>query len=161
MDPQTLTLLWLIAGVALIVAEVVLPGAILGFLGAAAVLVAGARWAGLLDGVGESFAAWLVLSLALTLGLRRFVARWSRGERSVQSTSEDADAFGKIAVVSTAIVPGEASGRIRYGGTTWPARTLSGTLEPGTEVRILDRDNVSWIVEPASNLPITNRDKTR
>lgn len=117
------------------------------FLGLGALLVGAARWLGLLEGWIESFSAWFILSTVLTLALRGVVSRWSQGEKSFQSTDEDEDAFGTVVTVANQITDGELSGRIRFRGTTWPARSVQGALEPGEQVRIVDRDNVSWIVE--------------
>lgn len=160
MDPQNLTLLWLGAGVLLALSELVVPGGVMVFLGLGGVLVAGARWLGLLESPMASFTAWTLISVGLIASLRGVVSRWSGAQHSVQSTNEDVDAFGQVAVVSEAIHVGEDSGRIRFRGTTWPARCLKGVLEPGTEVRIVDRENVSWIVEPASSHPIARREST-
>ncbi|MGA9525167.1 MAG: NfeD family protein [Myxococcaceae bacterium] len=147
MSTEHVTWAWLIAGVLLIASEAVIPGAVVIFLGAAALLVGAARWLGLLEGWAESLSAWFILSTLLTLALRGVVSRWSEGEKSFQSTDEDADAFGTVVTVSSRITGGEFSGRIRFRGTTWPARSVHGALEPGEQVRIVDRDNVSWIVE--------------
>lgn len=160
MDSQTLTVIWLCAGILLLLSELVIPGAVMGFLGAGAIVVAGLRFVGVIDGVMASFLAWFAISLGLLITLRRFVSRFSSAERSVQSSDEDADTFGQVATVVNDIVAGEASGRIRFRGTTWPARCLSGTLPEGSEVKILDRDNVSFIVEPLLKLPDARRDST-
>ncbi len=147
MSTDYVTWAWLIAGVVLIAAEAVVPAAVVVFLGAGALLVGAARWLGVLDGWIESFSAWFILSAVLTLTLRGVVSRWSNGEKSFQSTDEDDDAFGTVVTVASQITDGDFSGRIRFRGTTWPARSVQGGLEPGEQVRIVDRDNVSWIVE--------------
>jgi inner membrane protein len=141
MSAEHVTWAWLVAGILLIAAEAVVPAAVVVFLGAGALLVGAARWLGLLEGWIASFSAWLVLSTVLTLTLRGVVSRWSKGEKSFHSTDEDGDAFGTVVTVA------DSSGRIRFRGTTWPARSVQGALEPGDQVRIVDRDNVSWIVE--------------
>ncbi len=147
MSPEHVTWTWLVAGVLLVASEAVVPGAVVIFLGLGALLVGAARWLGLLEGWIESFSAWFILSTVLTLALRGVVSRWSQGEKSFQSTDEDEDAFGTVVTVANQITDGELSGRIRFRGTTWPARSVQGALEPGEQVRIVDRDNVSWIVE--------------
>ena len=61
---------------------------------------------------------------------------------------EDADAFGSIAVVVEKL---QANGvRIHFRGTSWPAQLIRGDAEVGAKVRIIDRDNLIWIVEPIS-----------
>ncbi|HCF59376.1 MAG TPA: nodulation protein NfeD, partial [Myxococcales bacterium] len=49
MSPETITWIWLVGGVALMLAELIVPGAVVIFLGAAAVLIAGARGLGLIE----------------------------------------------------------------------------------------------------------------
>ena len=41
----------------------------------------------------------------------------------------------------------EESGKIRFNGTTWRARSLQGTIRAGEQVRIKYRENITWIVE--------------
>lgn len=151
MSPETITWIWLGAGAALLASELVVPGLLVGFLGASAIVVAGLRWIGLLETFGVSFAAWLAVSTVSILTLRSTLQRWSGAEHEVHSTDEDLDAFGQVAEVISEI-GAEAVGRIRFRGSTWPARSLHGTLPPGTEVRIVDREGLEWIVEPVSPL---------
>ncbi|MGI5860902.1 MAG: NfeD family protein [Myxococcales bacterium] len=148
MSPETITWIWLVGGIALMLAELIVPGAVVVFLGAAAVLVAGARWLGLIESLMSSFTAWFVLSLAMIIGLRSLVGRFSSAEKSVQPTEEDLDSFGKVVDVIVTIGPNDQTGRVRYLGTSWPARSLKGSLEPGSRARIVDRENLGFVVEP-------------
>lgn len=149
MTPETITWVWLGAGAALLASELVVPGAFVGFLGASAIVVAGLRWLGVLETFGASLGAWFAVSAVSILTLRSVFQRWSGAEHEVQSTDEDLEAFGEIAQVVAELGP-EAGGRIRFRGSTWPARCLEGTLPPGSEVRIVDREGLEWIVEPTS-----------
>ena len=153
MSPDAITWIWLGAGVALLASELVVPGLLVGFLGASAIVVAGLRWIGLLETFGASFAAWLAVSGVSILTLRSMLQRWSGAEHEVHSTDEDLDAFGQVAEV-IAPISAEEGGRIRFRGSTWPARCLQGTLIPGSEVRIVDREGLEWIVEPVSPLAL-------
>jgi membrane protein implicated in regulation of membrane protease activity len=153
MSPEIVTWIWLGAGVALLASELVVPGLLVGFLGASAILVAGLRWIGLLESFSTSFVAWLAISAVSILGLRSLLQRWSGAEHEVHSTDEDLEAFGQIAEV-VAELGSETTGRIRFRGSTWPARCLQGTLPPGSEVRIVDREGLEWIVEPVSPLAL-------
>jgi membrane protein implicated in regulation of membrane protease activity len=153
MSPETVTWIWLGAGVAMLSSELVLPGLLVGFLGASAIAVAGLRWVGLIETFGASLGAWLAISSVSILSLRSMLQRWSGAEHEVQSTDEDLEAFGKLAEVVTELGP-DGAGRIRFQGSTWPARCLQGTLPPGSEVRIVDREGLEWIVEPVSPLAL-------
>ncbi|HZA51287.1 MAG TPA: NfeD family protein [Myxococcaceae bacterium] len=153
MSPEIVTWIWLGVGVALLASELVLPGLLVGFLGASAILVAGLRWIGVLESFSTSLVAWLGISAVSILTLRSLLQRWSGAEHEVHSTDEDLEAFGQIAEVVTEL-GSETGGRIRFRGSTWPARCLQGTLSPGSEVRIVDREGLEWIVEPVSPLAL-------
>lgn len=153
MTHETITWIWFGVGVAMAVAELLVPGAVLVFLGSAAMLVAGARAVGLIDTVVASFTAWFIISLGLTLSLRGIAQRIAGGQRSVQSTDEDLAAFGREVVVLSDIVAFGGEGRIRFRGTTWKARSVKGTIPVGIPARIVHRENTVWIVEPLAALP--------
>lgn len=155
MDPSTVTYIWLFAGIALAISELFVPGGVVLFLGAAAVIVAGLRGLGLVEALVPSIAIWAVLSLGLIFSVGAIVRKRLHGERIVSITDEDASVFGQIAEVAEPIQAGEEGGRIRFQGTTWAARTVKGTLPAGSQVRLVDRDNLCWIVEPL-NAPLAS-----
>lgn len=148
MTPGIISWIWFGGGLALTFAELLIPGTLVSFFGVSAMLVAGLRAIGLVESVPLSFGLWMGLSVVLVASLRNVVQRWSHPERSVGSTDEDMDAYGaEVEVVATVTDTGEG-GRIRFHGTSWPARSVRGVLEPGLMVRIVHRDNLVWIVEP-------------
>jgi membrane protein implicated in regulation of membrane protease activity len=143
---ETITWIWLIAGIVLIATELFLPGLVVCFLGAAAIIVAVLRWIGLIPGLMESFTVWFVTSIILLLGLRHFLLRWLPSESTYDLTDEDVGAVGAIVeVVET--VSDSQQGRIRYAGTTWPAVARQGTLLAGQKAKLLYRDNLVWVVD--------------
>lgn len=149
---EIVTWVWLAGGVALMLLELVIPGLVVVFMGAAAVLVGGLRWLGLLSDHVASVAAWMVLSVVLVLTLRRVLGRWVPSEVRRDHTDEELEALGKVVEVVADCDMHSADGRIRYQGTTWPARTAAGTAPAGSKVRLLFRENLHWIVEPVSAL---------
>lgn len=138
---------WIGAGIALAVLELVVPGAVLVFLGAAAVIVGLLLMAGLISGIVQAFTAWFIISLVLLFTLRGLVQRFMPGDQSWQSTDEDADAYGLIVDVVETIEKME-QGRINFRDSTWPATCYEQTLEAGAKARIVTRDNLLWVVEP-------------
>lgn len=148
MSADLQTWAWLAGGAALLVSELALPGLVAAFLGAAALTVAGLRWAGFLDGFTSSALAFAGLSTVYVVALRSSIVKWfGQGESSRASTDEDVRTYGKVVEVVEAI-DGGAGGRIRLDGTTWPAHTLDGAAIPeGAQVRIVLRDNIGWVVE--------------
>ena len=135
----------------LIVLELIVPGMVLVFLGAGALLVALLVWLGLVQTWVASITTWFIASLVLLLVLRGFFQRFISGDAETQSTDEDFDTYGKVVDVVEAIGP-DKEGRIRYRGTTWQAACYDNTLEAGTKAQIVCRENLIWIVEPANPL---------
>ncbi len=135
----------------LIVLELIVPGMVLVFLGAGALLVALLVWLGLVQTWVASITTWFIASLVLLLVLRSFFQRFMSGDAETQSTDEDFDTYGKVVDVVEAIGP-DKEGRIRYRGTTWQAACYDNTLEAGTKAQIVCRENLIWVVEPANPL---------
>jgi membrane protein implicated in regulation of membrane protease activity len=142
---------WLAAGALLMAAELAVPGLVVVFLGMAAVLVGVGRWLGVWDSAMGSLTAWFILSIVMLVALRSLVARWLPGDVSVQPTDEDTEALGSIVDVVAEVNAADQRGRIRFQGTSWPAISLKGTIPAGRKVRLLARDNLAWVVEPADD----------
>jgi inner membrane protein len=138
---------WIVAGAVLILLELIVPGAVLVFLGAGALVVALMVWLGLVQSWVLSITIWFIVSLLLLVVLRGFVQRLLPGETETQSTDEDLDAFGKEVDVLEMITP-DAAGRISYRGATWQAACYEHTLAAGSRARIVYRDELVWVVEP-------------
>lgn len=139
---------WIIAGGVLLLVELVVPGMVLGFLGASALLVAVLVWQGWTDTWVASLTAWFVISLVLLVALRGLFQRLVGGEVDRQSMDEESDDYGEIVDVVETITP-EKQGRIRYRGSTWQASCPDQTIIAGGTAMIAYRDNLVWVVEPA------------
>jgi membrane protein implicated in regulation of membrane protease activity len=148
MSPETITWVWFIAGIALIAAELFMPGLVVSFLGLAAMIIAGLRWLGLFQGIIESFTAWFVISIILLITVRQLALKWLPSERTFQMTDEDVEAIGTVVDVVNSISTTGTDGRIRFGGTTWPAVSKEGIIPAGAKAKLIYRDNVMWVVEP-------------
>lgn len=142
-------LLWLIAAVALGIAELVVPGVFLAFLAAAAAIMGALALlfpdlpvAGHLLG----FAGWS--AVAVLIG-----RRWYQ-DFPVQSTDpllndRVARLVGEIVTVVEPV--SDHGGRVRVGDGEWPAR---GPDSPaGTHVRITGANGATLRVEPLAALP--------
>ncbi len=146
LDADLITLIWLIAGIVMMVGEVFVPGLVVVFLGAAAVVVSGLRWIGL-ESVPLSFLLWGMLSTALVLATRSVANRLIKSESHRASVDEDVGALGTEVEVIITCSEEPGAGRIRYQGTSWPAMTVEGTIEAGSKARLLFRNNLAWVVE--------------
>lgn len=148
MDGETITLTWLVAGIVMMFSELFFPGMVIGFLGFAGILVAGARALGFIESLGASFGLWTVTSVGLVLSLRNIAKKYFPSEEGRVSIDEDTSMYGKEALVTRDCDDQSKEGRIRVQGTTWPAKTVEGKIPAGTTAKLVYRDNVAWIIEP-------------
>ncbi len=151
MDANTMTWIWLIVGVVLMVSEVVIPGLVVVFLGLTAVLVAVGRWIGWIDGLADSFTYWFVLSLVITMSLRGIVSKLTPGEISFKPVDEDKEAIGRLVDVVEDTGSDHENGRIRFRGTSWKAVTEFGQVFRGQKARIYGRKDMVWIIDPVDD----------
>lgn len=139
--------IWAILGMLLVLSEFVVPQFVVFFFGLGALLnaVLLALLPGLADRVPAQLLIWAVTS-GVSLGLlRRYLARWFRGENRAPG-SRIGDEAGTTAPVIEAIRP-DQPGRIRLRGTSWEARTYdSEPIPEGAIVTILDKESLAYIV---------------
>ena len=144
-------IIWLCAGVILIISEFLLPGLVSVFLGISALLVSLLIYLRLLNGVIESLTLWFIISVFLLLTIRQIAARLLPSESEFKYFGEDVEALGKIVEVVDDLTATDTRGRIRFQGTDWPARTDSGIIKKGAKAIIKYRDNISWVVGPVNS----------
>ncbi len=142
-----ITWIWLIAGIILILSEIVIPGAVVAFLGTSAIIIALGRWTGWIDSLMDSFTYWFALSMGMVLLFRGALTKLFPSESHIEYADEDLDAFGEIAEVVEEISPQHEKGRIRLRGSTWAATTGTGTIPPGEKVKLIEREELVWFVE--------------
>lgn len=134
-------ILWLLAGLALVIAEAVLPGAFLMWIGVAAI------GAGLVTLAVEprfelqviAFGVLAAASLAVGLRLRR--------TRRATVNTRQAGLAGRTAI---ALSFRGREGRVRLGDSDWAARLAPDSAEPaaGATLRVVDVDGTVLIVRP-------------
>lgn len=137
--------LWVVAGLALLVLELLTPGVYFLFFGFAA-LVVGA-WVGAADGVGLPaqlgvFSALSVVTLLVFRGpiLRRIKARPQDGPRVDPIVGEVASARGTI--------PAGGHGRVELRGSVWGARNAGAAPIPdGERCRVVRVEGLTLHVE--------------
>jgi membrane protein implicated in regulation of membrane protease activity len=139
---------WIILGVALLAAEILIPGAYLLWIGIAALLT-GTLSFQLWEAGFWVWQVQVMVFLALTVlcavaGKR--VMRSSRGEESDQPllNLRDQQLIGRTATLEEPI--SEGRGRVRIGDTTW--RVSGPDLPSGTRVRVIASSNGDLTVEP-------------
>lgn len=132
------TLLWLLVGLALCSAELLLPTAFVAFvMGISALIVA--LVALVLPVVGLQVLIWMMLSLGFVWLTRRFLPPRKR------SNSMDAVEARTL----TEILPGEG-GRVLYEGNSWQARCEDRqvTIPAGQQVYVVGRLGTTLMVVP-------------
>lgn len=148
MEADLLTWLFIGGGVLLMILEFILPGGVALFLGFSGVSVGILRFLGILTGTGASIAAWLILSVALTIIIRPFLKKYFKAESYTKIADEDYEAMDQVVEVIETIDEEGKSGKIRLDGTAWKARSLEGQIRAGEKARIRYRESTTWIVEP-------------
>lgn len=136
--PLSIPVFWLIAGVVLCLLEVVFPTAFVELtMGISAILVGFV--AQFVSSLSLQVALWLLLSVALTILLRRFVPKQT--SRPIGDSKE--------AKTITEIPPGQ-TGRVLYEGNSWQARCEDEELAiaPHQKVFVVGRQGTTLIVLP-------------
>ncbi|TGJ99299.1 NfeD family protein [Leptospira semungkisensis] len=145
-DGHTLSYLWIASGILLMIAELFVPGTFVFFLGLSGVIVGTLSYFTEL-GIGTQAAIWAALSGILILIGGAFLRKFfpSASEKATLSPDEGP---GRIVSVSKDILVERRGGRILFQGTEWDAISKSKRIPAGKRARIVERENLTFIVEP-------------
>jgi membrane protein implicated in regulation of membrane protease activity len=148
MEISTVVAIWIGVGVALILAEFVVPYLILVFFGVGAGLTGLLVWLGLPRHSGIPFAVFAAISIALLFGLRRVAKKLFKGLTSdVADTEPGFEEFvGREATVTSGFGTHGTKGRVAFRGTDWNAEGRP-ELVGGDRVRIVGRNGQNLRVE--------------
>lgn len=127
--------------------EFVVPSGVALFLGFSGLTIGLLRFFGILTDPTLSISAWLILSVGLTIAIRPFIKKYLKPESFFKYADEDFEAMDQIVEVIKPITDKDNSGRIRFDGVSWQARSLEGDIKKGQKARIRFRENTTWIVE--------------
>ncbi|WP_028476779.1 NfeD family protein [Nocardia sp. CNY236] len=136
-------LLWLVAGILLAAAEMLVGDFTLLMLGVAALGTAGVSAATDTSVVVDAI-VFAVISVALLLGVRPIVRRRFG---TAPPTPTNVDALpGKTALVLEQVA--EHSGQVKLGGEVWTARPMDAgeVYEPGSTVYVMEIDGATAVV---------------
>lgn len=135
--------LWIIAGVALLIAEIFTPGFVLACFGIGGLAAGLAAALGL--GLGLQIALFTAASLAIFFGLRPAYLKHMAAGPDLKTNSEAL--VGKRGRVIEAIVPLERRGRVQIGGEEWSAVSDDDEdIEEGATILVLGVDGSRVIV---------------
>ena len=138
---------WLGFGIALVLAEAILPGLVSIFVGMGALTVAALLHYHYIDSIASQFIAWFVSSIGYIFSLRLLAMKYYPTDTMVQRTDDDTAVVGQLVeVVET--IPSGGTGRIAHSESTWNAISNEGVeIQAGEEVKVIGRDNITWLVE--------------
>lgn len=140
-------LIWVIGGIVLALAELVLPGLIALFLGAGAVVTGLLVLGGFIPDLIYQLLAWIFLSFAFFFLFRDRIMKYFPALESRDMRTEDQVMTGKIVEVTEDIEPARP-GRVHVHDTSWQAVSRH-SLKAGSKVRITGREGLILTVEPA------------
>ena len=138
--------LWIYAGAALMLLELVAPGFVLCFFGLSAATVGVLRFA-----FGEAFtptwqlAAFSAVSVLYIALLRRYLKKVFVGGKVETKTDFDNESVGRTGRVTAAINP-PLTGRVMIGDAEWTA-AAAAPVPVGADVKVVAQNNLTMTVE--------------
>jgi len=139
--------LWLGSGIFLMAVEFLVPGLVMVFVGLGALTVALGMHLGYIDEIVQQFITFFISSIIYLLTLRFLVLRFVPSVTRKENIDEDEEVIGSIVELVADINSGEF-GRVEHSGSSWQARAEGDqTILKGEQVKIIGRDNITWIVQ--------------
>ena len=139
--------LWLGSGIFLMAIEFLIPGLVMVFVGLGALTVALGMHLGYIDEIVQQFITFFISSIIYLLTLRFLVLRFVPSVSRKENIDEDEEVIGSIVELVADINSGEF-GRVEHSGSSWQARAEGDqTILKGEQVKIIGRDNITWIVQ--------------
>jgi membrane protein implicated in regulation of membrane protease activity len=139
--------LWLGSGIFLMAIEFLVPGLVMVFVGLGSLTVVFGMHFGYIDGILQQFTTFFISSIIYLLTLRFLVLRFVPSVTRKANIDEDEEVMGSIVEIVADINSGEF-GRVEHSGSSWQARAEGDqTILKGEQVKIIGRDNITWIVQ--------------
>ncbi|HMS33415.1 MAG TPA: NfeD family protein [Ignavibacteria bacterium] len=140
------SLIWFIAGIILLFAELIMPGFIIFFFGIGSLVTALLTYLFNIESVIIQLMIFLVTSLLSLALLRKYFGKLFKGKTGSDKILKD-EFIGKRAVVIKEIKPNSLKGKIEFNGTHWEADSEIH-IEKDTVVEITERRDLTLIVKP-------------
>lgn len=147
-------LFWIAAGIFLMFIELIVPGVFIVFIGIGGVLTGVMTY---LFGFGivPQVITWIFSSFFIVLLGAPLLKKIFPSDSKYIPLKED-DSIGKIVKVVATVNSHDNQGRIRYQGTEWNAVCKGAEISVSTYVKILARNNLTFLVEKASESEVEN-----
>lgn len=140
--------MWLVFGLLLAAAEMLVPGVFLMWLAGAAILTGIIAFA-LPVGLPFQLVIFAVMSILAVFTGRRYLRENPVTEADPMLNKRGAQLVGETATVTTAIDGGR--GRIKLGDSEWMAKGADTVV--GARVRVVGHDGSTLLVEPVGDQP--------
>ena len=89
MTQNTISLIWIIGGIVIMLLELMVPGLVIVFFGAAALVVGLLNLTGIIDSLIHSFTLWFILSIVFVLVFRKIFMKLFPADTSYQLIEDD------------------------------------------------------------------------
>ena len=127
--------------------EFLVPGLVMVFVGLGSLTVVFGMHFGYIDGILQQFITFFISSIIYLFTLRFLVLRFVPSVTRKENIDEDEEVIGSIVELVADINSGEF-GRVEHSGSSWQARAEGDqTILKGEQVKIIGRDNITWIVQ--------------
>jgi membrane protein implicated in regulation of membrane protease activity len=149
LETSTSQLAWFILGLALMLAELALPGFVIIFFGIGAWITALCLWVGIASSFDSQLLIFLASSILSLVFFRKQGKRYFQGKVSGKLAENESldDIRGEHALVIADIAPQTATGKVEFHGTSWDA-TADAVIKKGTTVVVVERNNLTLKVTP-------------
>ncbi len=141
-----MAIFWAIVGFLMVISEFFIPGLVIIFFGAGALLTS--LLTALIPGLSSLIAPQILLFVGMStlslVSLRKYFKKIFTGKQ-ITAGDHDYDDGGRSAKVLETITP-EKPGRISYMGTSWAALSFDKTYKKGSSVWILKKEGMTYYV---------------
>lgn len=144
---QSIGFIWISAGIFMVIAELVIPGVFISFLGISAIITGLVLFVFEMKFMHQIY-FWAILSAVLIFFGGKFMEKIFPSDKVVSDKIEDSY-VGKIVKVTQKVTP-EQAGRVFFQGTEWNAKSIGSEIEAGEYARIYDKENLTFIINKLS-----------
>ena len=138
--------IWLGFGLLCVIAELLIPGLVIIFIGLGSFTVALGMHLGMVTTASSQIITFFCSSIIYLFTLRVLVIHFFPSDAVKENVNEDDNVIGQVAMVVETIPAGEM-GRVKHSDSTWQAKSNSSEeILKGDQVKIIGRDNITWLV---------------
>lgn len=133
--------IWLILGLVMSLLEFIVPGGVIVFLGASAIVVSASMYFGLISTTVNALLAWFICSIFFMIFLRSLFIKYFEGDSTVHNIDEENELVDSLVTVIEDIQPYK-EGRAKFRDSTWVARSDETILAGDRAVIVRSDGNI-------------------